>query len=68
MSEWISVDESLPDQDKNVLIAGDDGVHVGWRVGQNAKHDWLREGDYQNYWVFDVKYWAHIPELPDEKS
>ena len=68
MSEWISVEERLPDLNKNVLCCGKQGgVFIG-RIGNVVERD---DGTIVGYWYFpnlrghrNPVYWMDIPETP----
>lgn len=57
MSEWISVEDSLPENTDDVLVAYSDEVFVGWftTIGQWKNCD----GN-----LICVTHWMQLPEPP----
>ena len=62
MSEWISVEDRLPDESVSCLVFGPDGNYVGW-VCDPVQKWWAREGDLDDYCV-EVTHWMPLPEPP----
>ncbi len=60
MNDWISVEEKMPEDDTKVLSIGEDGVHVSFI----SSGQWLREGDQDNFCLFDVTHWMLLPGEP----
>ena len=75
MSEWISVDESLPELDVPVWLFCDDGIFIGcrgedgdfWQWGRSYDDIWYDEGwhtltsDADDY---QPTHWQALPEPP----
>lgn len=65
MSEWISVNDRLPDEGKRVILATLFGIYAGWRRVPKARersgvwrieHVWYESGC--------VSHWQPLPEPP----
>ena len=58
MSEWISVEERLPEEKTRVLVSI---PHSGTKIDTDRILDrkWVR-------WNGDVTYWMPLPEPPEE--
>ena len=59
-SEWISVDERLPDEAERVLVYGENGICFANRY----KDDWLMPMLYAG----EVTHWMPLPEPPMMKG
>ena len=61
MSEWISVDDRLPDENITVLVCDGDDVEMG---SHNSHFGWtIYEWDGPSSRSF-VSHWMPLPELP----
>ena len=63
MSEWISVEERLPETYEDVLLWNDE-VDVGYLTSAEGERWWLysdREPDF-------VTHWMPLPDGPKEKQ
>ena len=73
MSEWISVDERLPEKDGRYLVAmknGDD-YHISTRKFKRSDLPIWWKGHTYGYWARHtggVRYWMPLPEPPTEKE
>lgn len=71
MNKWISVEDSLPDNDRWVLVAfkyyllgiQKSSIDFGY-FSQRSSWNLSKERDYCNY---QVTWWQEIPSLPEEK-
>ncbi len=57
MSEWISIDERLPDDYEDVIAGNSYGVNFAWYDGES----WLFPGDSVHG---EVTHWQPLPEPP----
>jgi hypothetical protein len=70
MSEWISVEDELPDEEKLVLLLTDEGHPIVGSIAergivsgnQHVAWDWAVNHD-----INTVTHWAEIPEPPSAK-
>ncbi len=64
-STWISVDERLPEQYANVLVASGGSVECGYRITgliTKATHWYADSGRTQ---LENVTHWMPLPEPPE---
>lgn len=62
MSEWISVNERLPEYGERVLVT--EG-HATFEASLSISHKWVR-CDMALGWLEDVTHWMPLPEPPKE--
>lgn len=60
--QWVSVDDELPEIDKEVLFLCEYGTFIGYFDGENI---WFANGLGE---VFDVTFWMPIPPLPEARK
>lgn len=66
MTEWISVDERLPERRKRVLLISNCEIYVGWRykhgpwVTENTGNDCYRCNGRDI--VYNVSHWMELPK------
>lgn len=75
MSDWISVEDELPEHGLIVILKGAnyrttvDGVTVGRRIskysnGKPHPKPFWQNGLYGSTWLHDVTHWMPLPEPP----
>lgn len=68
MSEWISVEDRLPESEKEVMFYFDQRCHVGYFIerafGTNKFMWWSAEYNC----VHNVKFWMPLPKPPGVKD
>lgn len=64
MSEWIKVEDGLPEQNKKVLISNRTGTHIGFL---NTNNKWVEKSRY-NYELKTVTHWQELPPQPIGKE
>lgn len=67
MSEWISVNDRLPDKEGKYLVCGD--IHL-WDIEKYRTNECIVIARFteRNEWLtsLSVKYWMLLPKLPSE--
>lgn len=67
MSNWIPVDDLLPEEDKRVLLATKDGVQIGkWFTTWDMRVGFDIDGDV--HWHGEVTHWQPLPKHPMEEK
>lgn len=62
MNEWISIEDSLPDNEVVIITNGKD-VRPGWYFKDYKEwRHWNGEGMLKN--KYHVTHWMHLPEPP----
>lgn len=65
MSEWISVNEKLPQPGRRVLLHAGGFIGEGWCSGTR----WLRNGrNVERDYDAAVTHWMPLPEPPKEET
>lgn len=64
MSDWIKVEENLPNPNERVLISNCRGTHIGFLNEQNK---WV-EVSKPKYELKTVTHWQRLPDPPDGKE
>lgn len=64
MSEWISVDDSLPKDFQDVLVF-DKSAKCFKVVWMNSVHDWVMGVDIIN--ADGIDFWQPLPPAPEEE-
>lgn len=61
---WVSVKQRLPEINKDKIVCTESGkVACGRYIGHGMWHVYTISGFY---FCTPVKYWAELPEMPDE--
>lgn len=64
MSEWISVEDKLPDVHVQVLCATNDTVFEWYVIlRRSSKGGWVEVEGYE-FWPCVVTHWMPLPKLP----
>lgn len=67
-SDWISVDERLPEDDENVLVySGDKEMFIAWcGVLGRTWRDSFRDAPYDELVGISITHWMPLPPPPSE--
>ena len=68
MSEWISVEERLPEPTKNVLFCEDGNVRIGYYLGATYSKRVAVFRDLRSAFSFDGTHWMPLPSPPGEEG
>lgn len=65
MSEWISVDDKVPENYGTVIVTDGDEVYAGFY--SNKSNEWLRWTGWKNLDLryFKVTHWMPLPKKPE---
>ena len=67
-SEWISVEERLPEKDVRVLVWLTEGASSYTRIDTDRRTDTELYGERWARWFNDVTHWMPLPEPPEMKG
>lgn len=67
-SDWVSVDERLPEDDENVLVySGDKEMFIAWcGVLGRTWRDSFRDAPYDELVGISITHWMPLPKPPSE--
>lgn len=75
MSEWISVDDQLPDTSRDVMVATQSGEHQSWTIAFYERQKWEDQMWLEDHWAVTigeypdgnrvVTHWREIPAMPN---
>ena len=65
MTDWISVDDRLPEEGKRVLVTDGRYVEYGGLFGSYADYDTMMRSLAANIEHKDITHWQPIPDPPE---
>jgi len=66
--KWLSVNDALPENAKDVLVTDGGDVFIGWYDNANGRYEW-RSNDSRFYPAsHPIKAWMPLPELYKESE
>jgi hypothetical protein len=64
--EWISIEDKLPDLDKEVLFTYEDYVNLGSYIFYDPGFRWL---DHTGHlYRSEVTHWMPLPKIPEKRK